>query len=300
MFATDGLRSNFLTTHTGNSGEINLSLVTLLNKVGVTAYPMILSTRDNGLIVSHFPSSSSLNYVICYVQHEGVEMFLDATSEFCPPGVLPTRCLNGQGLLVKRDNEQWFTLNRKEFADVRKQFITIKVNPDATATATVTQQIMGHGFLEWSEEQNENNSKEIRINHLQESYPDIKILSYNVKKNDKATITASETIEVDLANQLIDAGDEILFNPHILFDYTKNPFKSEVRNCPVDMAYRKETNVTIIVQLPTGMRAKEIPESINFHTPDNSATFTYLASNSGNGLQFKLILNFTLHLHDVI
>lgn len=296
LFANENLRNAFLTTHTGNSADINLSLIALLNKAGINANPIVLSTRDHGLLLQHFPSEDRLNYVICYVQDNGVDMFLDATSEFCVPGILPARCLNGQGLLVKRDNEQWFTLNRKDDADIRKQFISIKINKDATATAKVTQDFIGHGFLDWAEEQNQNNSKEIRMNQLQENYPDLKILSYNVKKNDKASSAAAETIEVDLGNQLIDAGDELLFNPHILFDYTSNPFKSETRNCPVDMNYRKESNVTIIVQLPEGMKAKEIPESVNFHTPDNSASFTYMANRSGNSMQFKLILKITKHV----
>ena len=80
--------------------------------MGITAYPIVLSTRDNGMLIQQSPTYNKLNYVIGYVRHEGIEMFLDATSENIGPGFLPVSCLNGQGLLVKRDNEQWLTLNR--------------------------------------------------------------------------------------------------------------------------------------------------------------------------------------------
>jgi len=289
LFSTDALRTNFLTSHSGNSAEINLTLIALLNKSGITAYPIALSTREQGLLYEDFPSINRLNYVVCYVQHEGLELFLDATSEFCAPGILPLRCLNGRGLLIKRDNEQWFTLNRNEYSELKKQFISIKLDNNGTAKAKITQEFIGHAFVDWAEEQNQSNSKEIRLNKIQSEFPDIKVLSYEIKKNDKSASSAAETIEVDLSSQLIDAGDEFLFNPHILFDYTRNPFKSEERNCPVDMAYRKETNVTIVVQLPKELKVKELPESVNFHTPDNSANFIYLANSTGSNMQFKLI-----------
>jgi hypothetical protein len=296
LFATSAIRSNFLTTHSGNSAEINLSLVTLLNKIGITAYPIVLSTRDNGLLIPHFPSSNRLNYVICYVQHEGLELFIDATSEYCLPGILPMACLNGEGLLVKKDNEQWFTLSRTEYTDIRKQFISIKVEADGTAKAKVTQDFIGYGFLQWAEELNQNNGKEIRMNKLQSTFPEVKVLAYEVRKDDRVKRIATESIEVDLANQIVDGGDEFLFNPYVIFDYLQNPLKSETRNCPVDMAVKKEVNVTIVVQLPNELKAKEVPLSVKLHTPDNSASFTFLSSINGNTIQFRLSLKIGKHV----
>jgi hypothetical protein len=296
LFVTNQLKSNFMTTHSGNSAEINLSLVALLNKVGVTAYPIALSTRDNGLLLPHFPSFDRLNYVICYVQHKGLELFIDATSEFCVPGILPMHCLNGDGLLVKLDNEQWFSLYKKEDADIRKQFISVKIKQDGTANATITQSFNGQGFLDWAQELNQTNGKEIRMNKLQSDFRDVKILSYEVNKSDKVNSTSTETIEIDLANHLIDAGDEFLLNPHIMFEYTKNPFKNEVRKCPVDMGCKKESSVTILVQLPKGLKPLGVQRSVSLQTPDKSASFTYHANSNGNALQFRLVLKINKHV----
>ena len=46
------------------------------------------------------------------------------------------------------------------------------------------------------------------MNHLQERYPDLKIVSYDVKKNSKNSSSSAETIEVDL-EKIIEEGGSI-------------------------------------------------------------------------------------------
>lgn len=55
LFGTFDLRNNFLVNHSGSSAEINLSLIALLNKMDITTYPVVLSTRENGMVLQHVP-----------------------------------------------------------------------------------------------------------------------------------------------------------------------------------------------------------------------------------------------------
>ncbi len=296
LLATTGLRANFLTNHTGNSAEINLCLIALLNKMDIATFPIAISTRENGLLVTHSPSFDKLNYVVGYVRHEGVEMFLDATSENVGPGYVPVYCLNGQGLFVKRQNEQWLTLN-KAYSDSKKQFVTINIDAQGKAKAKITQDVKEYAFVNWADNQKANNhDKDVSKNKLKKENPDIEILSYEVNKKDIKTASAKETIEADISSQFIDAGDAMIFNPFVMFDYSKNEFKSEERKYPVDLIYPKEINTTIVVQLPKEYSVKKLPESIKFANPDGSASFTYLASAAGSGIQFKVTLKITKYV----
>lgn len=293
IFATDGIRNNFLSNHSGNSAEINLSLIALLNKIGIETYPIVLSTRENGVLLPYAPTLDKLNYVVGYVRHEGIEMFLDATSEHIAPGYVPVYCLNGPGLFVKRQNEQWLTLYRT-YNDTKKQFVTINVEKDGTAKAKITQDVKDYGFVAWADHQKTNNhDKEILKNILKKEHPDIEILSYEVNKKDVKTASAKEVIEANISNQLVDAGDITIFNPFVMFEYSKNVFKSEDRRYPVDLICPKDLSSTILVQLPKEYAVKKLPESIKFSNPDGSASFTYLASSSGSGIQFKVTLKLT-------
>jgi len=296
IYTTTGIRNNFLTDHNGNSAEINLTLVALLNKMDIEAYPIVLSTRENGMLLPHSPALDRLNYVIGYVRHQGIEMFLDATSENVVPGIVPVHCLNGQGLLVKRQNEQWLTLN-KSYSENKKQFITINIDKEGAVKAKVTQDLKDYGFVNWADNQKSINSdNEIAKNNLQKQFPDLEILSYSVNKKDLKTISAKETIEVDASSQFVDAGDVAIFNPFILFDHARNTFKSEERRYPVDLIYPWDVNTTILIQLPKEFSVKKLPESIKFSNPDGSASFTYLASVNGSTLQLKATLKITKYV----
>jgi hypothetical protein len=297
VFATNGLRNNFLNNHSGNSAEINLTLITLLNKLDIKTYPVVLSTRENGLLVQHSPTFNKLNYVVGYVQHEGIELLLDATSENIVPGILPAYCLNGDGLLVKANTEEWLELNNKKHADSKKQFTTISIDKEGNVKAKINHELNGYAYLRWVENQNANNNdNEIHKNKLQKEYPEIEILSFGVAKNDAKAITAKEIIDADLSSLLIETGESVIFNPFVMFEYSKNPFQAEERKYPVDLNYPKEVHTTIVVQIPKEFSVKKLPESIKLSNPDGSASFTYYASASASGLQFRTILKFNKHI----
>ncbi|MFA6404250.1 MAG: hypothetical protein WCX31_21880 [Salinivirgaceae bacterium] len=48
----------------GNNADINLTLVALLKKLDIIAYPVVMSTRENGLL-PFYPTINKLNYTLC-------------------------------------------------------------------------------------------------------------------------------------------------------------------------------------------------------------------------------------------
>jgi hypothetical protein len=258
----------------------------------ITAYPVVLSTRDNGMLVQYSPTSDKINYVVAYVRHGDVEMLLDATMEYPAPGILPSRCLNGQGLVVKEDTEEWIDLNLG-YNDTRKNFVTINIQNDGQVRAKVVRDFGGYGYLQWADELKTNsNDKEIQKHKIQKQYPNSKLFSYDINKNDPGKLNAQESVELDLTDQFIDTGAEWLFNPFALFEYASNPFKSEIRQYPVDLVSPLEITTTVLVQ-SGGYTIKKIPASEKLNSIGGSATLTYLAMPAENGMQFKITLKLT-------
>ncbi len=62
----------------GNSADINLILVALLRKVGITCNPVVFSTRENGQISRYFPTIDKFNYVIAQANVSGEPYYMDA------------------------------------------------------------------------------------------------------------------------------------------------------------------------------------------------------------------------------
>lgn len=301
LFASQDLKKNFVTEHSGSSADINLSLIALLNKLDITTYPIVLSTRANGILLPSIPTISKLNYVIAYIQDDGIEMFLDATSPYVDvPGILPAICLNGNGLLVKKDNEQWFSLN-KNYSHTKRQNITVRFTENGLVTGTFTQDHIGYGYLEWMEQFKSNNKDlEIQKNFQQKKYADIQIDEYKIVKTDASALLVKESMEVDLTDQLIDTGDGYIFNPLALFDYAANPFKSEERKYPVDLNFPREISASVHIQLPKGYNVNEIPETIRFTNADATASLTYLASNAAGAITFRVILKINKDIYSEV
>ena len=81
----------------GNAFEINLLLQNLLHSEGFDSYPMLLSTRDNGLATKIYPVISDFNYVIVKLDINDKTYYLDATNPYLAFGEIPFYCLNQYG-----------------------------------------------------------------------------------------------------------------------------------------------------------------------------------------------------------
>jgi len=85
---------------TGNSSEINISLINVLKSVDLNAELVLLSTRNNGFATKLYPVISEFNYVIAKLNNNDKIYLLDATSKLKPFGQLPYQCLNGYGRVM--------------------------------------------------------------------------------------------------------------------------------------------------------------------------------------------------------
>ena len=100
FYATQSLRK-VCEQHRGNAAEVNLLLLQALRAADLEANPLLLSTRRHGQIVTDLPLLTQFNYVIAHVAlPDNPDLLLDATEPLAPLGVLPERCLNGQGRLL--------------------------------------------------------------------------------------------------------------------------------------------------------------------------------------------------------
>ena len=109
-YASSSYAQDFNKDHVGNSGTINLLLVSMLQKAGLRAYPIVMSTRSNGMILPFVVSPAMINYVAAIVYIDSETVFVDATKPYLQPGILPRYCLNGQGMIIHDNGVQWFDL----------------------------------------------------------------------------------------------------------------------------------------------------------------------------------------------
>ncbi len=290
IYVTPDLKKNFNENHSGNSAEINLSLTYLLNKIGVEANPIVLSTRDNGLLLEFFPSLEKLNYVIVMVMMENKPLFLDATSEHVGLGFLPDYCINLRGLLVKQDTQQWFTLTRKDYSESRKQFVKISMSGLA-GKAQLIQDFGGVAFINWISHLREINfDSEVRTVEVSKGLNGAIVSNYETLLKDVNSGQGQESFEIDLSRLIVDTGEGFLFTPLFFLEYSSNPLKAEERKLPLDFVADRELTATVIIGLPDGYRVEKTPEPIKFSTSDGSASCSFLVAASNKNLQYRVMI----------
>ncbi len=136
IYSSSGLKKA-VSERKGNSADINLSLIVLLKDLGINASPVVLSTRDNGIIWEPITNQSRLNYVIACATVGGKKYLLDATDVNRPYTMLPFRCLNGKGILAIDDSVQWIDLLNSEKTSTRS-FGEFKINTDGNVEGKMT------------------------------------------------------------------------------------------------------------------------------------------------------------------
>ncbi len=141
-YSDDGLRKAY-DQKKGSSGDINLTLIGALKYADLNVEPVILSTRENGLVNSLYPVISDFNYVIAKLNIGDKVYLLDATDDFSPFGMLPERCLNGQGRVLNDKETYWLDLKPTD----KEKTVTVgnfKLASDGIAKGNV--QISSFGY----------------------------------------------------------------------------------------------------------------------------------------------------------
>lgn len=298
LWASTVPRDVYNKKHSGNSADMNLMLVALLKKLDIEAYPIVLSTRSNGLLLTIYPDLFQLNYVVVLARIGDQDVLIDASDENLPAGILPTKCLNGKGLLIKwevqnSDKLEWVDLN-KGYNDETKQYFTLHVDETGVAESTITTKYLNYGYVRFKTklEQFDNDLEQFKED-LQDQYPLVDINSLELKDQNSEKLTATLVNSVDLGDQIIDTGDEILLNPFALFKYETNPFKSEERKYPVDLGTPVKTEIIGQINISDLYTIKAIPKSERVANKDGSASLLFMANQVGETqIQLKLVVEF--------
>jgi hypothetical protein len=258
-----------------SSAAINFAYMGFLKAAGLDPKPVILSSRDNGLIRDYSrPVSSSYNYVIAYVKDGKNEYLLDATDKFLPFNQLPVHCINGKGRIIDGANSKWIDLTSTSYYS---ESIMMNLGIDeSSGTLDGKARFQYNGLKAGSDRENlDNQGEEGFIKDLHEMHGEWNISAITLENQDQLIqpFTIDETLEVE--NYIQDMGDLLMFNPVVSGRWKVNPFKGEKRIFPVDFVAPRTEKYLFLFNIPEGYEVDEIPKSARFILQDNSMQFTY-------------------------
>lgn len=270
---------------TGNIADINLMLTAMLRNAGLTANPVLVSTRSNGISV--FPNRTAFNYVIAAVETPNGNILLDASDKFATPNVLPFRALNWLGRLIRKDgsSEEVDLMPKKASNDI--VFINYSIDPEGKVTGKTRRQFTDYNAM-ITRENIFSLKEEEYLEKLENENNKIEISDYS-KTNEKDLLLPITESYSFAGNNLCEViGGKIYVSPMLFFTNEKNPFKQEVREYPVDFGYPFLDKYNIIIRIPEGFAVETLPKPAIINMEDNLGSFKFNIASDGSTLQLNI------------
>ena len=272
----------------GSVPEINLLMTSMLLEAGLDAAPVLLSTRENGRAYKGTPMLSKFNYVIAHVRIGDKEYLLDATEPLLAAGNRPVRCLNGEGRLIKKNDQRWVAL-KPAFIYSKLFSGNISISSNGEMKGTATESIGGYNALYTRKSILEDGEAKF-IESFAKKTGDMKVLKPQIKNlNDEAN-------PLDITYEIAASGSGqensvIYLNPMLGRGEKENPFKLEERAYPVDFAAPQDETYICNFTLPEGYEMEEVPQGKVLSLPDNGGRFMYVVKQEGNVVKILSKIN---------
>ena len=226
-----------LKTGSGSNADINMLLIQSLKEVGLGAAPVVLRTRDEGLLPHNFPSMTKLSsYVVAVIPSAGSTFYVDASSKNGYLNVLAEPLLVEKARLVEKGKKsQWVNLQKLSKSQ-KSTIIDAVLGADGKLTGKQTTRYEGLAAMKYRQEKG-----------LNEFAADV-----------------TEEKDIEIQGEVKDG--EISFCPYA--QPTENPFKAETRKMPVEFGSLGTEKVVMNISLPEGKSFVGEPRNTVITTQD--------------------------------
>ncbi len=269
----------------GNSSEINLTLIKMLKEVGFKAYPVIISTRSNGEIIDLYPITSQFNHTLISVEVDGKTYLIDATKKGMPFSLLPAEVMNEKGLLIDGSNSRWVTV-KSNTKNRHTKVLNYEIDENGNAKGVLDCFMTGQfSYLA---------KKEIDFLGDQNPYAgngDVSIFDKRIEDFLIDSVSISEIGNEGAIkykahfqlNELASLDEEIVYlNPNVVNSGFENLFKLQNRNYPVDYEFPFSNKLTINITIPQDWQVDEIPKSVLHRLKNRDGEFRRLIQAEGD------------------
>lgn len=269
---------------TGNSADVNLTLYALLKEAGIPAFPVLLSTRENGAHPGS-PMLTQFDNVIVALPKGETYVFLDAISKNHVPGLIAFENLNHEGLKVDMEAEtgDWIPVEQPEIS--RKQITySLVLGADHKMTGKRFTSLTNYEALDFRNAYQKSINEAAYLKSYKNGKPGLGIKSYELLDVNNQNESIIESMDIEIEDNIEEAGNLLYFMP-LLYDRTKeNPFKLEDRKFPIDFGYPTEEVYRFNLEFPAGYELDKLPKSEKINLGED-AFFTFLTASQGNVLQ---------------
>lgn len=272
----------------GNIADINLMLVAMLRHVGLSANPVLISTKANGIPL--FPTRNGFNYVIAAVEKDNQVFLLDATNKKGEANILEPAILNWQGRIIRNNNSSsWVSLYPATPA-TESTLVKIDIMEDLTTQGSMQCRYTGHYALSKREDFT-NVTEDDQRKKLEKNNGEVELSNINFENLEKLYEPVKLSYDFTSYDAVEEIGGKLYLSPLSFFALKETPFKEDTRNYPIDFGYPLKDRHLFTINIPEGYTVETMPESTAFSLGQRSGEFRYAITNKNNVIQISMELS---------
>lgn len=240
----------------GDCKDKTTLLISMLDLIGIRAYPVMLSTSPYGKTDTSLPSLSQFNHMIVAIpKGKDGYIWLDPTSSTCSYEDLPYSDQGRNGFLIGDFQGMFVEIPVFPAENNKlKSSTELWLNPDGSAKGILRVTMSGQNIINhrWNYQQippsNWNNTFAAELSQL---FPNINIESVNFENLNNIDQPLEITLNFGVNNYIRRIKNQILL-PLPIDEFTgfTDSFSAPERNYPIDLSYPMQIEKNIRIHLP--------------------------------------------------
>jgi len=279
-FTTSAPLRTILQKEKGNSADINILLIAMARAAGLSAEPVVFSTRSNGSFNVLSALITQYNYVVARINIEGEYYLVDATNPLSPFNELPFDCLNTTGWLCGKVKSDFVELTNKETNSLY-QSITMFPEKDGTIVGEIENTYKGY-LASDLRKQIRLESEEGYYDLVKSNNPEAQISEYKLGGVKDVDSEAKESYNFKIIKGSHLTQNELIIKPYQLNTAVYNPFYMSERKFPVDFGCPQLESFTMSLTIPEGYSLDMKPENASFTLGKDGGSFKFTCEQTGN------------------
>ncbi len=278
----------------GNSADLNMCLLALLNEAGIPAHPLLVSLRDHGAPIEIYPVINQFDHLMVYTEVDGQPLLLDVNDHDRPAGLPRVAALNHRGWVADKDDPRWIDIDVPPAKRTIMQEIT--VGEDGVADVALTGRMESYfAFSARSSLREAKTPAEAPLaDEILAHFPEMEVTqdgNAGQEEDVNGSLDYSLRLRVPSVGQVLD--DYLYVQPFLLTMLDGELDDVETRLYPIDFAYPWQQRFIVYLTVPEGYVLEDVPANVRVRAEDGSMVASFASQVMPNGV-ISLLFNVTL------
>ncbi len=290
IYSSQGIKSAW-DKKSGSNAELNFILIDLLRDAGLKAFPLLVSTKDNGTVNTLYPFLGQFNNTMTLVLIGEQKYILNAADKYNPAYLIPYDVLGNSAFVVDEQYGGWITLKNPKDKWETTVLLFGAIDSNNVLKGNVTVYSSGYAKNPRAKDWIENKSS--FADHFTGS--GIKVKNIEVNNEDIDSLPLEQKFE--FKDPLSSSGNYKYFSLNLFQGLEKNPFIADERKTDINFNYPKSYTIVGKINIPEGYEFEGLPKNMKMITPDTTIVMERLIQPGKNSLDFRISIDFKNSLY---